>query len=67
MLNRIDAVPPTSRGAPCTMLSNVTGAQECDATDDDNSTVARNIKYVFCIGHYLSPSFGGVGEASIKG
>ncbi len=30
LLDSIDAVPPTSRGTPCTMLSKVTGAQECD-------------------------------------
>ncbi len=44
MLNRINAVPPTNRGAPCTMVSNVTGAQECDARDDDSSTTVDNIK-----------------------
>ncbi len=31
MLNRITTEPPTGRGAPCIMLSKVTGAQECDA------------------------------------
>gem|GEM_PF-3012286 len=35
MLNSVDAVPPTSRGTPCTLLSKVTGAQVCDARDDD--------------------------------
>ncbi len=40
MPNRITAVPPINRGAPCTMLSNVTGAQECDATGDDSSNAA---------------------------
>ncbi|GEM_PF-1595684 len=43
-LNKITGVPPTSRGAPCTLLSKVTGAQECDARDADSSTAAGNIK-----------------------
>ncbi len=40
MANRIVAVPPITGGAPCTMLSKVTDAQECDATDDDSSNTA---------------------------
>jgi len=42
--NRIVAAPPTSRGTPCIMLSNVTGAQVSDTTDDASSNVAGNIK-----------------------
>ncbi len=40
MANRIVAAPPTSRGTPCIMLSNVTGAQVSDTTDDASSNAA---------------------------
>ncbi len=43
-LNSEQNAPPTSRGAPCTMVSKVTGAQECDATEVDSSTTAGLIK-----------------------
>ncbi len=39
---RVVAVPPINRGAPCTMLSKVTGAQVSDTTGDDSSTTADN-------------------------
>gem|GEM_PF-3843431 len=42
MLNRITTAPPMNRGAPCTMVNNVTGAQVCDARDDASSTAAGN-------------------------
>ena len=32
LMLRVVAVPPMNRGAPCTMVNSITGAQECDAT-----------------------------------